>query len=88
MLLVRGSDSRSGFKKACNAVCEKECGDSCRKFNQRIRIYISFLNLYLDSLRVDYQFFGGFEQADGQTVMELYQKGRAYTAVIIIKKNS
>lgn len=44
MLMVQGSDSRPEFKEECNRKCSKKCGENCRKFNQRIRIYRSYID--------------------------------------------
>ncbi len=57
-LLVKGSDSRKEFKDECRERCQKNCAaQQCRKFNQRIRIYRNFVEINLDGLNTEYQFF-------------------------------
>ncbi|MEO7922259.1 MAG: hypothetical protein ABIR30_01135 [Chitinophagaceae bacterium] len=87
MLIVQGSDSRPGFKEKCNETCKKKCGENCRKFNQRIRIYRSFVELHFDELNADYQFFGGFKDENENSIKEEYIKGKDYTSVLLIKRN-
>lgn len=44
MLMIQGSDSMPTFKENCNRKCPKKCGENCRKFNQRIRIYRNYID--------------------------------------------
>lgn len=54
MIIVRGSDSRPGFKEDCNRNCSKKCGENCRKFNQRIRIYRNYIDAHFHQLNNAY----------------------------------
>lgn len=54
MLLIRGSDSNPSFKEECNRICSKKCGEKCRKFNQRIRIYRNYIDLSFEKLKTEY----------------------------------
>lgn len=76
MLIVQGSDSRPEFKERCNSTCKRKCGENCRKFNQRIRIYRNYVNLHFKELNADYQFFGGFQDQEGNSVKEEYIRGQ------------
>jgi len=87
MIIVQGSDSHPGFKAICNQTCPKHCGDNCRKFSQRIRIYRNYVELHWDSLNDDYQFFGGLEHENGVAIKENHVKGKDYTSVLLIKRN-
>ncbi|MDF2382703.1 hypothetical protein JMG10_14575 [Nostoc ellipsosporum NOK] len=87
MIVVQGSDSDEDFRERCNQNCEKKCGEGCRKFNQRIRIYRTYVELHWDVLNKEYQFFGGFVSENGVAVKEPYVKGRNYTSVLLIKRN-
>lgn len=86
MLIVQGSDSRPSFSEECRRSCKRNCAENCRKFNQRIRIYKSYIDLHLSALNDDYQFFGGFNE-NGNPVKEEYMKGKDYTSVLLIKRN-
>ena len=87
MLMVQGSDSRPGFKEKCNETCKRKCGQNCRKFNQRIRIYRTYVELNYDVLNADYQFFGGYQDENGNSIKEEYVKGKDYTSVLLFKRN-
>lgn len=54
MLVIRGSDSAPAFKEECNRTCSKSCGENCRKFNQRIRIYRNYIDLNFHQLSKEY----------------------------------
>jgi hypothetical protein len=86
MLLIRGSDSAVKFKEECNKQCHRKCGENCRKFNQRIRIYRNFVDLNFDELSIDYQFYGGFKNIQGKLVLENYIPGKDYIAIYCLKK--
>ncbi len=89
ILIIQGSDSRPGFKENCRKKCKKTCSeDNCMKFNQRIRIYKSFVDSRFESLNADYQFFGGYRDEEGKTYKEDYVPGRDYYSVLVIKRNA
>ncbi len=88
-LIVKGSDSRDGFENDCRPTCRKKCGpDQCRKANQRIRIYRNYVDRNLESLNIDYQFFGGYIDSRGNDCEEEYVKGADYISVSVIKRKA
>jgi hypothetical protein len=86
MLFIRGSDSKPKFKEDCSKQCRKRCGENCRKFNQRIRIYTSYINLNFEKLNTTYQFFGDIDEAHGQLIKNDYVPGKEYISVLLIKR--
>jgi hypothetical protein len=83
LLLIQGSDSTPQFKKRCELKCNRKCGNNCRKFNQRIRIYRNYLDKHFKELNAKYEFFGGF---GGGLFSEQYILGREYDSILIYKK--
>jgi len=85
MLLIRSSDSTIQFKTNCQQTCKRMCGDKCRKFKQRLRIYRNYLNQNFKQLGIGYDFFGGFIDQNGIILFEPYIIEKEYD-VILIKK--
>jgi hypothetical protein len=85
MLIIRGSDSKEEFKEKCRITCTKNCGNACRKFNQRIRIYRNYLNKNFGDLSLKFEFFGGLISDSGQIFKEPYIPGKEYDSVLLKK---
>jgi hypothetical protein len=83
-LIVQGSDSREDFPEKCRLTCRKRCTESCKKQNQRIRIYCNFLNKNFTTLVKTYIFFGLSESK--MPDFEQYIPGKEYKSVLIYKK--
>ena len=87
ILMVQGSDSKQEYIDKCRATCSKRCDPGlCKNAHRRINIYRSFVDKYFDELSNTYIFMGS-EAAENQNIIELYQKGKKYNAVLVMRKN-
>jgi hypothetical protein len=87
-LIVMGSDGRPGFIKNCQLACTKKCEDGCKKFRRRITIYRGYVNKHFESLKIDFQFIGAFQNKKGQLVIEPYELHKAYDRILLFKRNA
>ncbi|MHC5309985.1 DUF6934 family protein [Myroides sp. LJL116] len=85
-VIIQGSDSRDEFLEECKANCAKCKNGNCRKYNQRLRIYKSYVDKNYDDLIKEYIFFGGMKDDDGNSYLECYEKFKDYFCVVVQKK--
>jgi hypothetical protein len=88
ILMAQGSDSKQEYIDKCRTSCSKKCGVGlCKNAHRRISIYRGFVDKYFEELSESYIFKGG-EGVENQNLIEPYQKGKKYNAVLVIRKNS
>ena len=85
-IIVQGSDSTDEFLVNCKANCTKCKNGTCRKYNQRLRIYKGYVDKNYEDLIKEYTFFGGVKNEDGSSYLETYEKFKDYFSVVIQKK--
>jgi hypothetical protein len=86
-IIIQGSDSTLEFFQKCKKNCSKNwCKGKCRKFNQRLRIYRSYIDKNYNELVKEYNFYGGYIEDFGNTYLENYTKDKAYINVVVEKK--
>ena len=88
IIMVQGSDSRPEYVEACKKTCLKRCNTNCRKLHQRISVYRNYVEKHFFNLSRAYWFLGGFVNADGNILTELYTPGRKYNAILFFRKQS
>ena len=87
ILMVQGSDSKPEFIDKCRTSCTRSCGEeTCKSAHRRIGIYRRFVDKNFDLLSENYIFKGG-EGIENQNLIEPYEKGKEYNAVLVMKKN-
>jgi hypothetical protein len=88
ILMAQGSDSKKEYIEQCRATCSKKCGpDDCKNSHRRINVYRGFVDKHFERLSAQYTFRGG-EGIENQSLIEPYQIGKKYTAVLVMRKNS
>jgi uncharacterized protein DUF6934 len=88
ILMAQGSDSKQGYIDKCRVSCSKKCGVGiCKNAHRRISIYRGFIDKYYEELIENYIFHCG-EDIGNQNLIESYQKGKKYNAVLVTRKNS
>ncbi|TLV00909.1 DUF6934 family protein [Dyadobacter luticola] len=86
IIMVQGSDSGSDFAEKCRKTCLKNCNLTCRRSNQRISVYRSYVEKNFENLSSTYWFLGGFAENPQSIITELYIPGRIYDAILLFKK--
>ena len=86
IIMVQGSDSGSNFVDECRKTCVKRCLVKCRRLNQRISVYRSFVEKNFDALSLNYWFLGGFTTEYFSITTERYIPGRMYDAILLFRK--
>ena len=87
ILMVQGSDGRPEFIEHCKSVCKKTCIDECKNLNRRINIYRGYVDKHFNKLSIDYQFLGGVNEGEQQTILVPYERYKKYDAVFLCRKN-
>lgn len=86
-IIIQGSDSTLEFFQKCKENCTKKCTEGkCRKFNQRLRIYKSYVDKNYEELIKQYIFYGGYVDDLNNTYLEEYIKHKEYINVVVEKK--
>jgi len=86
-LIVTGSDGHEDFIRQCILNCVNKCSTDCKKFNRRINVYKSYVDKNYETLRNEYQFFGGVKDSSGNVIIEEYEKYKKYDSVLLLNKN-
>ncbi len=80
-MVVQGSDQGTAFLNKCKETCRKECGNSCKNINRRIKAYRYFVEKNYDKLMGNYTFFGGIKTEEGVLLHDNYEFGTEYDLV-------
>ncbi|GAA3940625.1 hypothetical protein GO495_09730 [Chitinophaga oryziterrae] len=86
ILWVEGSDNDPAYLNACKLSCKKKCTDKCRNEGRRIALYCRFVDRNYSTLSKEYIFEGGFEY-EGEILIEAYEIGKAYSMILVYKRN-
>lgn len=82
-ILVQGSDSSAIFENQCRLTCRKNCTDTCKNLNKRIKAYRYYINRNFIALSKSYLFFGRME---GEADFVQYIPNSAYRIILVFKK--
>ena len=85
VIVVQGSDSDDATGAACWATCRKNCVDSCKNIDRRIKTYRYFVDKSFATLTREYVIFGSYRDALNKFVQ--YVVGEDYAAILVYKKN-
>ncbi len=86
MMIVWGSDSKQDFQDNCRLACKKKCRPAeCKNAHRRINIYRNYVDKNYDSLKNQYEFYGGSIDTENQLFIEYYIKSKNYSSVLVKK---
>jgi hypothetical protein len=86
VLLVQAIYSKPEYVNECRINCTKKCGAKiCKNAHRRINIYRGFIEKYYKELNEEYSFLGG-KNIDHLNVIEPYEQGKKYNAVLFLEK--
>lgn len=88
IILVQGSDGREAFEATCRINCIRSCGESCHKYNRRMKTYCNYVSRKYFIFQLDYRFLGGIRNTDNWFDFEDFIPGKLYDAIMIFQKKA
>lgn len=71
---IQNSDGRPEFVEKFKLECKKKYVDECKNYNRRINIYLGYIDKNYNDLSTHYQFLGGINNEEQQTILETNER--------------